>query len=581
MKKIATRNVRLLLKQLVLIVWLVLSSTICASPKNGYELKNVFFGVQEDIRNNVSIMVKTQQDALGDLDAQKIQQFILATPELIKKAVTPYGYFKAEIKTYVTQDKNRWTAKYYIYLGPILKISTLNFQITGEGSKDLTFLRALQEFPIKIGEPFNTEKYNAAKKFVFDMAFNNGYLSGIFSTKKIEVDLKKYTSIITLQFDTGPKYYFGPVNFVNPPFRTSFLQKFLTFAPNQVYSNSKLDAFQTDLNNSNYFQQVLVTPKPDPVTRQVPIEVELMLRKAKQYLFGIGYGSDTKARFLLGLELRHLNDLGHVFSGWTKISRGQSEVEAHYLVPGKIPARQQIDFGISGKALKQDQGSGNNLRFTIAHITNFRNWQQTLSLGYQYERYELFGLPKRTSKMIIPKADWLRNTMDDPLKPTSGYKVELAIQGTNKAIMGGTSFSQVQLNSKYLKTFWRITQIILRLNFGYTNVSDIDSLPLSLQFYVGGMQNLRGYGYKEIGPGKYLSAGSVEVREKVIGDFYGTAFLDFGNVSDRLEISEFKKGAGVGVLWYSPIGPFSISVAQALSVPRRPIRFQFSIGPEF
>lgn len=91
---------------------------------------------------------------------------------------------------------------------------------------------------------------------------------------------------------------------------------------------------------------------------------------------------------------------------------------------------------------------------------------------------------------------------------------------------------------------------------------------------------MRGYGYKSIGPGRHLAVGSVELRHKIFGDWYGTVFMDAGNASERF-FPDLKKGAGVGVLCNSPIGPIQVSYAKALDLPGTPSRVQFNIGPEF
>jgi len=40
-----------------------------------------------------------------------------------------------------------------------------------------------------------------------------GYLDGQFVEHEVRVDLQRYTSSITIVYDTGPQYRFGPVTF--------------------------------------------------------------------------------------------------------------------------------------------------------------------------------------------------------------------------------------------------------------------------------------------------------------------------------------------------------------------------------
>jgi translocation and assembly module TamA len=98
------------------------------------------------------------------------------------------------------------------------------------------------------------------------------------------------------------------------------------------------------------------------------------------------------------------------------------------------------------------------------------------------------------------------------------------------------------------------------------------SLPPDQRFYAGGSGTIRGYRYQSVGPlfdngnpigGTAINAGTAEYRQR-IGTNFGTAvFVDAGNVSQNLNPlkGELKFGAGVGVRYYTPIGPIRLDIA--------------------
>jgi translocation and assembly module TamA len=98
------------------------------------------------------------------------------------------------------------------------------------------------------------------------------------------------------------------------------------------------------------------------------------------------------------------------------------------------------------------------------------------------------------------------------------------------------------------------------------------SLPPDQRFYAGGSGTIRGYRYQSVGPlfpngnpigGTAIQAGTVEFRQR-IGTNFGTAvFVDGGTVSRNLSPfhGELRFGAGVGVRYYTPIGPLRLDVA--------------------
>jgi translocation and assembly module TamA len=105
------------------------------------------------------------------------------------------------------------------------------------------------------------------------------------------------------------------------------------------------------------------------------------------------------------------------------------------------------------------------------------------------------------------------------------------------------------------------------------------SLPPDQRFYAGGSGTIRGYAYQSVGPkfidpdhtpigGTAITAGSLELRQRWGTDWGAALFMDAGQVSASLRATpgEFRVGAGVGLRYYTPIGPIRLDVA--VPIPR-------------
>ena len=139
---------------------------------------------------------------------------------------------------------------------------------------------------------------------------------------------------------------------------------------------------------------------------------------------------------------------------------------------------------------------------------------------------------------------------------------------------------QSELKAKYILSPFRFARITLRGDVGYTMVSHLNQLPLTMRFFAGGLNSIRGYGESSIGPGKYLQVGSFEYQNHVVGHFSLAAFYDFGTASDHWNMN-YKKSVGAGVVYQSLVGPIKLYVANAITNPKHPWGVEFSIGPEF
>jgi translocation and assembly module TamA len=107
------------------------------------------------------------------------------------------------------------------------------------------------------------------------------------------------------------------------------------------------------------------------------------------------------------------------------------------------------------------------------------------------------------------------------------------------------------------------------------------SLPPDQRFYGGGSGTIRGYEYQSVGPlfttppnsanpgeqvplgGTAIIAGSLEFRQRIGSNFGAAAFVDGGQVSASLKPLPdiFRIGVGVGVRYYTPIGPVRVDFA--------------------
>jgi translocation and assembly module TamA len=174
--------------------------------------------------------------------------------------------------------------------------------------------------------------------------------------------------------------------------------------------------------------------------------------------------------------------------------------------------------------------------------------------------------------------------LDSPLQDaTHGMRVSLSVTPTFSFGRPSTRFFVTQatgsvyfdLNDIGLNKIPGRSVLALRALAGLAIGASQFSLPPDQRFYAGGSGTIRGYRYQSVGPlftngnpigGTAINAGTVEYRQR-FGTNFGTAvFLDAGNVSNNLNPigGALKAGAGVGLRYYTPIGPIRLDVALPL-----------------
>lgn len=562
---------------LVIILWL-------ASPlANAATLQIKITGITGPAAENVNMRLQVLQQNYGEkLTNHDIQDFYQHVPENIRQALQPFGYFKAEItQQQLVNHNDDWTASFHVAPGGALKLTSVNLTVSGPGKNDPELQKIIHHFPLQTGQSFQTPAYETAKELLFQTANNQGYLTAALIQKEIRIDLRTNTASIILHLNTGPRYYFGNVTFNQCDLDPDFLQRFVEFHAGEPFSSEKLLKLQQAMSNSHYFQQVIVTPDiAKAKQQQVPVNIFVTLPKSQQYSIGVGYGTFTGPRLTLSTDLRRINATGQHLTTQIKLSPVLKGIASKYFIPGKNPLTDQYTLGVDAQKFIPKNGESFSETFSGSYIKNIHEWQNTTSLNYLIERYQVENDPSQVSRLLYPSFTTSRIKADSMTKTRFGNSFSFTLQGANEHVLASTSFIQGEVKEKYIFSPTSDSRVILRGDLGYTIVNDLAHLPLTLNFFAGGLGSVRGYPFSSLGPGRYLEVASTEYQHKIYDNWDGAVFYDLGNATNHFN-NPLMRGDGVGIIYNSIIGAVRVYVGRAESKPGKPYSVELSIGPDF
>lgn len=227
-----------------------------------------------------------------------------------------------------------------------------------------------------------------------------------------------------------------------------------------------------------------------------------------------------------------------------------------------------------------------------ASLTYYYSDKLTLDGGI-FAQYSEFERAKGVSDFTIfgLDASAIYDGRNNKLNPTTGYYFGLDLKPFYEFTNANFGFRSEAEARAYLP-FGEDDQFVLagRLKVGSVVGPARDQTPDNLLFFAGGGGSVRGYGFKNIGvvePGGSITGGrsaietSLEARLRFNETFGAVAFADAGTVSAN-SIPTFeqdlKVGLGIGVRYFTSLGPIRLDVAIPMNKQANDPRFGLYAG---
>lgn len=527
-------------------------SSFASPQKNASWFINGIHGpLLENVNKRLTELKKFKSP--GEITPEELTQNTL-------KALEPLGYFEPKVEV----SFNGGHPVIFIQPGRQIRISHINVQWTGDGENEAKLKKIIYPLPFHIGDPLITDTYTQLKQKMVNGAERLGYLRGSFTKAEVLVDKESSTAQITLIYDTGAVYYFGRVEFDPTYIKPELLRKYITFHPGQSYSTKELIQFNNTLSDSGYFNSVVAKPNMTD-SQEIPISVHLEPVPKYSYTFGGGYGTDTGIRGRAGFHVIPVNPGGDQFHLLAQGSMIQNAIQAQYLIPGRNPITDQ--YNITGNYSNLNYSAGNSNAFQLSFAQEYKTapFNRTLSINGLFEKFHYKAQPDNSTFVPYPKAKLAWTKRDNLTFSPSGYHITLNGLGAIRAWGSDINFVQTSLD---IKAAYMIDVLRLRLYGhalqGITVTKNIKELPLSLAMLLGGPDNLKGYTYNSLGPGRTLSYAGLELQKEIIENFYVVGFYDIGDVYNPTP-QAIKHDVGAGLMWVSPLGPIKIGLAQPIN----------------
>jgi translocation and assembly module TamA len=545
---------------------------------------------EENIRAALSLPSGLVEN--GRVDRRWLERFVDKAPKRVRNALRPFGYYNAEATVSLKEitPGRRYNLIVEVAPGKPIRVAEARILVQGPGSGEPDLGELAADFPLKSGDVLRQDLYEEAKGALRARAIDFGYLNAAFAEHRILVDPEENRAEIDLTLATGPRFLFGETLIHGAPeFPDKFLRRYMAYDSDDPFSYGRLGQTQLNFLDSDRFREVIVTPRLEMAReRRVPVSIQLVPSARRRLRPGIGYGTDTGARFSLRYKDVNMLHRGHELSADFLVAELRQDLGAAYIVPSPRNLNTQTALRAGLEREQPDTYERSSLFIELERVRGFKKGMSgSVFLRLLREDYSI-GEEDDTSFLVLPGLRFSRRSYSDPVRPREGYLISAEVRGAHQAIGSDTGLLQAIGSANILVPLPARFSVFARVKAGSTWQNEpLRELPPSLRFFAGGDQSVRGYGYQDLGPrdengdvigGKNLLVGSVEL-ERALGENWGVAlFYDAGNAFDNFSDYEISEGAGIGIRRYTPVGPIRIDIARQLGVSDPSYRLHIGVG---
>jgi len=461
--------------------------------------------------------------------------------------------------------------------------------------------RGPDDLGLHIGMQARAPAIQRAQQDILAALEDNGYPQAEVVDRTAVIDRERKTMRVTWQVDPGPLVRFGDMQLQGlTNVEAKYVQRFRTWQPGALYDLSAVEATRTELVETGLFEGIQTqTAQVAQNGARAPVTFTFQERAHRTIGFGARYSTSEGPAANAFWE--HRNAFGANEKVRLELEVGL--IEQRFSTNIRKPRFQRDDQALvnEAKILRHETDAFEELTLgnTLSLEREFSEiWTGTAGGSIEFSRltdnegerdFILFGLPGGLT----------RDTRDSLLDPTEGTRLDVSVTPYLATVdqtfpfmrtsVGGAAYYAIDADNRYV--------LAARGRVGSIVGAETEDIPASKRFYAGGGGSVRGFPFEEVGPldsrndplgGRSLVELSLELRVKITDTIGIVPFVDAGNVYDTLipdltDDRPLRYGAGLGVRYYTPIGPLRFDVAVPINARETDDAFEIyiSLGQSF
>jgi outer membrane protein insertion porin family len=531
----------------------------------------------------------------GELNRENLEQ------DIAKLSAFYYnnGYIQARVGEPQIDFRENWidiTIK--IDEGPRFKVSKVG--ITG----DLILSEEELKEKLKITKQtyYNREIVRNDVLALTDLYSDEGYAYAEI-TPKIDKNFDELTVDITYIVAKGNQVYFENIVIGgNKKTRDKVIRRELKVYEQELFNGKGLKRSVRNLYRLDYFEDIKVDTVKGSSDDKMILKIDVTEKPTGTFSFGAGYSTTENVFGMASISQNNLFGRGQILSLDAQLGGTTTLYRLTFTEPWLFDIPLSARFDLYDWETDYDtydkKSKGGGVRFSYPVYDFVRVY-----IGYNFEAANIEDISEDASESIKElegtnttssiTTSLVYDSRNRRFNPTEGSRHSISVEYAG--LGGDVAFT------KYLgETGWYIPvfkDIVTYLHgeIGYVQGNSSGILPDYERFYLGGLNSLRGYDWRdiyvldengdEIGGDKFVQF-NAELLFPLLKKqgLVGLLFFDTGNVyndGEGIDLGDLRRTAGFGFRWYSPMGPIRLERGYVIDSEGSGAQWEFGMGTSF
>jgi outer membrane protein insertion porin family len=510
------------------------------------------------------------------------------------------GFINSQIgEPEITFDKKGIYIKIKIKEGKRFKVDKV--EISGDlTEKPRTEL--LKSLKVKKGDNYNREAVMKDIDFLTQTCNDEGYANADINPK-INTRENEQLVDVNFQITKGELVYINHINIAgNTITRDKVIRRQLDVVEGDLYSSSKLRNSYANLNKLRYFEEADFQTEKGPDKSKMDINIRVKEKSTGMFMVGAGYSAVDQAVVMAQITQQNFLGYGQILSLKASLGSTTNNIDLSFTEPWlfDLPLWCKADIW----KYKKDYDSYSLDTRGVGLTLGYPLWERIVGyVGYKLTADDISNVLATAPLEIMAQEGQLitsaltlsltRDTTNDYIFPSKGTKASISITHAGGPLQGDTNYTQY---STSLFAYYPLPLDVVfgvKGRIGYIQSHNGVEIPIFNKYVLGGINSLRGFRYigvENSGTSDVIGGTTMLVfNAELVFPFIKesgmkiVAFYDAGNTwKDRYYIDDLYQSVGLGLRWYSPIGPLRLEYGHIID--RRGLkddsegRWEFTIG---